>query len=68
LKALNVLDKESVSVVPGKKNVFQNIPDTFLLEAQIFSSHHRGIDEIKAKCISSIFVDDLEVKLLEAEF
>jgi hypothetical protein len=42
----DVLDEEAVSVVPREQHIFEDIPHTFLLEAQVFCSYHRGIDQI----------------------
>lgn len=46
VESKDVLDEEAVCVVPREQYILEDIPHTFLLEAQVFCSYHRRIDQI----------------------
>lgn len=48
LHLLNVLQKESVSIVPGQKHIFNDILHSFLLELEGFSPDYRGVDQVQS--------------------
>ena len=48
LQPFHVLHKEPISVVPRQKYVFNDVTNSFLLEAEIVCTHHRWIHQIQS--------------------
>ena len=61
-QSLEILDEESVSVVPGKEDIFENFVDTFFLEAQVLCTDHRRVDQIETKSVGSVFIHHLRIR------
>ena len=57
--SLEVLHKESVGVVPRKKDVLDDIAHSFLFESKIFGSNDRRIDKIQPKSVRTKFIHNL---------
>lgn len=45
IKERRLANEESDGVQPGKKNARDNVPDTFLAEAQVFTPHDGRVDQ-----------------------
>lgn len=56
MQSLEILHKESVSVVPRDEDVLQDVTDTFFLEAQVLGAHHRRIDQIEPESVRSVLI------------
>jgi hypothetical protein len=58
----HLANEESDGVQPGKKNARDNVPDTFLTEAQIFTPHNGRVNQehpgtqvsFKVACITEL--------------
>lgn len=48
LQPQDILDEEAIGIVPREQHVLQNIANTFLLKAEVFCSHHRGVNQIQS--------------------
>lgn len=47
VKPEDILDEESVRIVPWEQHILEDIPHAFLLKAEVFCPHYRGIDQIQ---------------------
>jgi len=56
----NVLNEETVRVVPRQKHFAHNAADAFFAEVEVVSTHQRGVDEIKANRVGTKLVADLD--------
>jgi len=54
----DVLDQETVDIVPGVEDSLQGFKDTLFIEAKSFSSDQRTVHQVKSDGISTVLVDD----------
>ena len=59
LETFQILDKETIGVVPGEENVLDDISNSLLFESQVLCTNNRWIDQVETKRISSKLVDNL---------
>jgi hypothetical protein len=58
LKSADILEQESVGIVPGQKHVPHYAHHALFVEVEVFGSHQWRINEIQSHGISSIGIDD----------
>jgi hypothetical protein len=54
----DVLEQETVNVVPGVEDLLQGFKDTLFVEAESISSDQRTVHQVKSDGISTVLVDD----------
>lgn len=59
-QSLKVLDEESISVVPGEENLFDDVSYTLFLKSQVLCTDYRWVDQVKAQGIGTKLVNNLD--------
>ncbi len=54
----DVLEQESINVVPGVEDLLQGFKDTLFVEAKSFGSDQRTVHQVKSDGVSTVLVDD----------
>ena len=59
LQSLDILNEEPVCIEPWQEHILDDVLHSLLLEPQRLCPHHRGVDQVEAESISSVFLDHL---------
>ena len=59
LQSLDILNEEPVCIEPWQEHILDDVLHSLLLEPQRLCPHHRGVDQVEAEGVSSVFLDHL---------
>ena len=59
LQSLDILNEEPVCIEPWQEHILDDVLHSLLLESQRLCPHHRGVNQVEAEGIGSVFLDHL---------